>query len=137
MARIRFKADEIFENIGPGKGPLFPKDFVLDEKDVGAALKIRHDETHAASFIDRWVNMGLADRVGDDVPPSDPKSIAVVGGPVAAPIVQAADPQVEKVDLSKLSRVQLDELAEKRGIDVSAAKTKADVIAALELDEDA
>lgn len=135
MTRIRFKADEIFESIGPNKGPLFPKDFVLDESDVGAALGIRQEPTHAASFVDRWVNMGLAVRVGEDVPASDPKSIVVIGGPVTEPIVTdaAADDEPASDDLSTLTRDRLDALAAKRGVDIAGAKNKADVIAALEL----
>jgi hypothetical protein len=137
MARIRFKADEIFESIGPGKGPLFPKDFVLDENDVGVALGVRQDSAHAASFVDRWVNMGLAVRVGDDVAASDPKSIEIVGGPAVAPVLVEPPTQVEKTDLTKLSRVELEAVAEQRGIDVSAAKNKGEIIAALDLGEDA
>lgn len=145
MARIRFNSDQIFESIGHKKGPFFPEGFVLDEADVGKALRVRQDPAHAASFLDRWVNLGVAERVDDDVEASDPRTIEIVGAPAAAGpsalgtakrggATRGLDDgeQVQKPDFAKLTRAELDDLAARRGVDTKAAKTKEDVIAALE-----
>lgn len=113
MERIRFLSEQIFENEGPGKGVRFAKGQVLGEADVGHALgKKDLPDGYAASFLNRWIQRGVA--VDAD-----------------APIEQEEAEQ--PVDLSTLTRAQLDALANERGVDISDAKNKGDVIAALEL----
>lgn len=69
--RIRFLSDQIFETGGPGKGPKFPKGFVLDKSDVGKALGTEVTEEYATGFLGRWVNRDVAEYVRSDAKVSD------------------------------------------------------------------
>lgn len=119
MARIRFLSDQIFENGGPGNGPTFAKGFVLDETGVAEALGLPSvTPEYAEAFLNRWVQRGVAETVDGRAKPT---------------VSPSDEPQSEDIDLSTLTRAQLDALAEERGVDISDAKNKGDVIAALEL----
>lgn len=154
--RIRFLTDQIYENAGVGKGPKFPAGHVLDTTGVAAALALKNEPTEAwaEAFLHRWVQRGAAELVDSRSPVSEPDPLdhdanGVKGG-AAPPVNQPLgtekrgeptlglddDKQVEKIDLSTLSRAELDALAEKRKVDISDAKNKGDVIAALELAEE-
>jgi hypothetical protein len=118
--RIRFLSDQVYETGGPKKGPKFEKGSVLDESEVGEALGLKQPSAEwVDGFMNRWLQRGVA--VDHDAVPDDPP-----------PAVDPAVDQIEKTDLTKLTRGELDELAAKRGIDISAAKNKADVIVAIE-----
>lgn len=123
--RIRFLSDQIYETEGPGKGPMFAKGLVLAEDDVVKALQLKKEPTPewVEGFLNRWLQRGVA--VDHDAVPDDP---------VTEPAPE--DAPVKKLDLATLTRVELDELAAKRGVDISEAKNKGDVIAALELAEE-
>lgn len=69
--RIRFLSDQIFETGGPGKGPKFPKGFVLTRADVGKALGADVTDEYAAGFLGRWVNRNVAEYVRADAKASD------------------------------------------------------------------
>lgn len=146
--RIRFLSDQIYETGGIGKGPAFPKGFVLDGADVAKALGLAEaSEAYSAAFLNRWVNRGVAEIVDGRAPQSDVETVEVAGGevtnPVTAPLGTSSrggptpglddGKQVQKPDYSTMTRADLDELAGKRKVDVSDAKNKGDVIAALEL----
>jgi hypothetical protein len=120
--RIRFLSNQVYETDGPGKGPTFAKGTVLDESEVAKALDLKKEPTPewVEGFLNRWLQRGVA--VNHDAGPEDPEV-------VEDDIVE----QVEKTDLNKLTRAELDAIAAQRGVDVSDARTKADVIAALEL----
>lgn len=148
--RIRFNSDQIYENGGVGKGPRFPKGYVLDATGVQAALGLAEPPTDewAEGFLHRWVQRGVADEVdgrapvteaapepapAPPTPPvSQPLGTAKRGEPTKGTDADGKGP-VEKTDYSKLTREELDALAKKRKVDVSEAKNKGDVIAALEL----
>lgn len=123
--RIRFLSKQIYENGGPGKGPLFPAGYVLDAAGVKDALGLADDPSAdwALGFLHRWLQRGVA--VIDDGATIDPPAV-----------VDTVVEQVVKTDLASLTRAQLDDLAEKRGVDISEARNKGDVIAALELAEE-
>lgn len=118
MRRIRFTSEQTYETDGPGKGPVFPEGLELDAVDVGKVLG-RSDvtEAFALAFLRRWVQRGHAEYVVAEEP---------------APL--ASDPALHSETddgLDKLTRGELDDLARDRGVDISAAKNKGDVIAAL------
>ena len=121
--RIRFLRDEIYEQGGPGKGPKFAAGFVLDAADVQKVLGLSEAPTDewTESFLKRWVQRRAAEVVDGRTPASEPVE--------AAANVDAPLPD----DLEKLTRAELNELAVTRGVDISDAHNKADVIAALEL----
>src|SRR4051794_15173825 len=98
--RIRFLSNQVYETAGPGKGPRFAKGDVLDGKDVGAALNLKDEPSPAwvEGFLNRWLQRGVA--VDHDAVQEDP---AVVEPEVVE--------QVEKTDLTKLTRAELDDLA--------------------------
>jgi hypothetical protein len=110
--RIRFLSDQVYESAGPNKGPTFTKGEVLEPGDVTKKLGLAKEPTPEwiDGFMNRWLQRKVA--VDHDAVP------------------------VETTDFSKMTRAQLDALAEERGVDVSGASTKADVIAALELAEE-
>lgn len=121
--RIRFLSDQIYEQGGPGKGPRFPAGHVLDADGVQEALGLKDEPTRewSEAFLNRWLQRGVAVEVDGRSPESDPVEIAQNPG---APLPE---------DLEKLTRHELDELAAAGGVDISDAKNKGDVIAALEL----
>lgn len=145
MARIRFLSDQVYDTGGPGKGPRFAAGFVLDEKDVGKVLGIEADDEFSAAFLNRWVRRNVA--VFIDTPADDPAKVeAVAPAPVAVaqplgtagrgrPTAGLDDGKpVEVPDLQAMSRAKLEALAEARGVDISDARNKGDIIAAIELD---
>ncbi|ODT50267.1 hypothetical protein [Devosia sp. 63-57] len=117
--RIRFLSTQIYE-AAPGKGPTFEAGSILASEDVREKLGLQQDPTDEwlQAFMNRWLQRGVAvvvdasndDPVGDDI--------------------SAADSNVA-AELGALTRPQLDALAAKRGVDVSAARNKGDVIATL------
>jgi|GEM_PF-6337340 len=119
--RIRFLSDQIYETGGPGKGPSFAAGSTLDEAGVAMALGLRSEPSPQwiEGFLNRWLQRGVA--VDAD---------AFAETPHLAKDTQQDD---KKVDLTGLTRPELDALAAERGVDISEAKNKADVIAALEL----
>lgn len=121
--RIRFLVDQVYETGGPGKGPRFPAGHVLDAGGVQGALGLAQPPTAewSARFLHRWVQRGVAVEVDGRSPESD---LAVVATNPGAPLPE---------DLDKLTRAELDVLAAARGVDISDAKNKGDVVAALEL----
>lgn len=123
--RIRFLSDEVYQSGSPDKWPRFAKGEVLDEAGIVEKLGLKADpgDDWKASFLNRWLQRGVA--VDHDATPEDP-----------APVEGDETEQVEKVDLHKLSRAELDALAAERGVDIAEAKNKGDVIAALELAEE-
>ena len=119
--RIRFLSDEVYETEGPNKGPRFAKGQVLDTSGVAEALGLRHapDEAWLEGFLNRWTQRGAAEEVGDDVP---------VGIP--SPDDDASGYEAKTV-------AELKKLAEERKIDLGDATRKADIIAAIELADEA
>lgn len=112
--RIRFLSDQIYESGGPGKGPVFAKDSILDEADVGRALGMDEQPSPewSKAFLNRWVQRGVAvDARDEDI------ATAAAGN---------------DIDLVKLTRSDLEALAADKGIDISAAKNKADIIGLIE-----
>lgn len=141
--RIRFLSDQIYETGGVGKGPRFPKGFVLDETGVAAALGLNPEPSPdwVSGFMHRWLQRGVAEEVDGRTPVTGDAEAEVPAeheernpGDDGADAEDAEDAgQPEGADLSKLTRAQLDALAAERGVDISEAKNKADVIATLEL----
>ena len=121
--RIRFLSDQVYEQGGPGKGPRFPTGFVLDGDGVQYALGFseRPSDDFISAFLHRWVQRGVAEEVDGRSPESD---LTVVAENPGAPLPE---------DLEALTRAELNDLAAARGVDISDAKNKGDVIAALEL----
>lgn len=121
--RIRFLRDEIYEQGGPGKGPKFAAGFVLDAADIQTVLGLEQapSDEWTEAFMRRWIQRKAAEEVDGRTPASEPIE--------AAANVEAPLPD----DLEKLTRAELNELAAARGVDISDAHNKADVIAALEL----
>lgn len=121
--RIRFISDQIYETGGPGKGPKFPAGHVLDADGIQAALGLTEPPTPEWSrrFLHRWVQRGVAHDVDGCSPESE---VALTAAGPAVPLPE---------DLEKMSRAALDDLAAARGVDISDAKNKGDVIAALQL----
>lgn len=119
--RIRFLSDQVYETGGPNKGPRFAKGFVLDSSGVSDALGLRHapDEAWIEGFLNRWTQRGAAEEVGDDVP---------VGMP-------SADDGEHGYDAKTVA--ELRKFAEERKIDLGDATRKADIIAAIELADEA
>lgn len=116
--RIEFLSDQQYESGGPGKGPTFQKGQILDADTIVSASDGEVTMDWAQSFLNRWVQRCVARLVDADY--TGP-------GPEADSDGAAAD----LPDLEKLTRAELDGLAAERGVDVSAARSKADVIAAL------
>lgn len=117
--RIEFLSDQQYETGGPGKGPTFATGQILDRDDIVSMSDGKATVEWAEAFLNRWVQRGVARSVPDDYtgPEKDEQP--------------DADPVDPVPDLEKLTRAELDALAAERGVDVSAAKSKADVIAAL------
>lgn len=150
MMRIRFSSEQVYETGGPGKGPRFPSGFVLD---IHAVPEILNDaamsKENAAAFLRRWVNRGVAEAVGNDVAAWDPSQVNHAPGVSATQVVRPFGTErhgrpaegldgddsgggvSEEIDFNKLTRAQLDALAEERKVDIADAKNKEDVIAAL------
>lgn len=121
--KIRFLIDQTYENGGPGVGPKFSGGSYLAADDVGKKLGI--DDASPAfveAFLNRWVQRGTAIWVDERAPKAEE--------PENEPQIEEAD---EEIDLHALTRAQLDALAAERGVDISDARNKGDVIAALEL----
>ena len=119
MSRIRFLSDQVFDTGAPGKGPAFAKGSTLRAEEVAQALGQRVTEAYAEGFLERWLRRGVAVRIGDDEPDA------------------VAEPERAAVDYDRLTRAELDALAADRGLDVSGARNKGDVIAALTRADDA
>lgn len=60
MPRIKFHSDQVFETLGPGRGPHFAAGSALDANDVGAVLGKDVEPAYAEGFLDRWVRRGVA-----------------------------------------------------------------------------
>lgn len=120
MTKIRFLSDQVYDTGAPGKGPAFAAGSTLSIGDVGAKLGVEVSDEYAAGFLQRWVNRNVA--VFDD-------------GTDAPDVGQTTDAD-EGIVYSDLTRAELDALAAKRGVDISDAKNKGDVIAALELSDE-
>ncbi|CDN52530.1 Hypothetical protein RG1141_CH01650 [Neorhizobium galegae bv. officinalis bv. officinalis str. HAMBI 1141] len=134
MPRIRFSSEQIYETGAPGKGPKFPQGFVLDADDVGDVLRVgRADNAFALAFLNRWVQRGKAEYVGEDVATSDPKDVVWAGAKIVEPIPSEPEGADLLADdgLDDMTRAQLDALAADRNVDISSARNKADVIVAL------
>jgi len=124
--RIRFLSEQVYEQGGPSKGPRFPKDFVLDANGIKEALGMDEDPSDEwkKAFLNRWTQRRVAVEVDDRTPASDANlAVANAGAPLPD-------------DLDRMSRSALDELASARGVDISAAKNKVDVIKALQASVD-
>lgn len=83
--RIRFLSTQIFETLGPGKGPRFEDGSTLDETEVGAKLGIEPAPGYPQNFLQRWIDRGVAVEVVDEpaaVPPEDEPEPAVVQQPL-------------------------------------------------------
>jgi hypothetical protein len=121
--RIRFLSEQVYEQGGPNKGPRFPKGFVLDEADVQGVLGLAEppSEDWLSGFMNRWLQRKVAEVVDGRTPQSDLLETA------------KGDHAPLPAELGKLTRADLDQLARSRGVDVSDAKNKGDVIAALQL----
>jgi hypothetical protein len=143
--RIRFLSEQIYDTGGPGKGPRFPEGFVLDEADVGKVLKAEVSPENAKAFLNRWLQRRVADQVDADVDASKLEDLGQGDGlshSAGTPFGSAKrgraskglddGKQVQKIDLKSLTRTELDKLAKKRGVDITGANNKGDVIAALE-----
>lgn len=143
--RIRFLSEQIYDTGAPGKGPLFPRGSVLDEDGVAVALKAGPvTSDYAQAFLRRWVNRGVAEYVGDEVEASNGfehapgispgKDTDPFGtkkhGRASTGLDGSARPSL---NYPTMTRDALDALAKERQIDISDAKNKGDVIAALEL----
>jgi uncharacterized protein with von Willebrand factor type A (vWA) domain len=126
MTRIRFLSQQIFDTGAPGKGPTFPEGAVLDSAEVADALGLNEvTPEYAEGFLRRWLNRGVAEEVDQRTPTS---------------MERAEDADTEEMEsqaYDTLTRAQLDALAEGRGIDISTAKNKADVVAALKAADEA
>lgn len=125
--RIRFLSDQIYENGGAGNGPRFAKGQVLDESGVKKALGLADEPTDEfkRAFLHRWLQRGVAEETDGRAKVTEPDLIED----------ETADEgdEVDELDLHTLTRAELDALATERGVDISEAKNKGDVIAALEL----
>jgi hypothetical protein len=124
--RIRFLTTQIYES-APGKGPTFEAGSILASDEVREKLGLQQEPTEEwlQAFMNRWLQRGVA-------VDADAEDNAEVGpDDTPAPEQEPEDDGV--VDLSTLTRAELDALALERGVDISEAKNKGDVIAALEL----
>lgn len=160
--RIRFLSEQIYETGGQGKGPKFAKGFVLDGEDVGTVLGITAPTPeYIRAFLERWVRRGVAEYVDGRAQASDPDEVVITDEapppvqvsqplgtaqrgaptpglddgkqvPTSGNASDPATPDGGKIDLEKLTRAELDALAADRGVDISQAKNKSDVIAALQ-----
>ena len=115
--RIQFLSDQVYDTGAPGRGPRFAEGQVVDIAEVEGILGQPVTPDFARGFLQRWLNRGVA-----------------VIAPVDAP--DAGDGTLER-DYVSLTRAELDALAAERGIDISDAKNKGDVIAALQLADEA
>jgi hypothetical protein len=114
--KIRFLIDQVYETGGPGVGPKFSAGEYLSSDEVGEKLGVADPSPDfVEAFLNRWVQRNLAVWAEDQ----------------STEIVEPKADEPE--DLSSLTRAQLDALAAERGVDVSDARNKGDVIAALEL----
>lgn len=124
--RIRFLSTQIYES-APGKGPTFEAGSILASDEVREKLGLQYQPTDEwlQAFMNRWLQRGVAvdADAADDAPV----------GPASETEVVEDDDEDQVVDLTTLTRAELDALAAERGVDVSEAKNKGDVIAALEL----
>ncbi len=118
--RIRFLSDQIYETDGPGKGPRFAAGFVIDGAEVQNALGLKKEPDPAwiEGWLGRWTQRGVAEEVGDDVSTGAPSDDPV--NPYEGLTVKA-----------------LTALAEERKIDLGDATKKADIIAAIQLADEA
>lgn len=66
--RIRFLSTQVFETLGPGKGPKFDEGSILDESEVGAKLGIEPAPGYPQNFLQRWIDRGLAVEVLEEPP---------------------------------------------------------------------
>lgn len=84
--RIRFLEDQVYERDGPGKGPKFAKDFVLDAADVQKAIGLdeKPSPEWVEGFLNRWVQRNKAVVVDGRSPPTAPEAVEVETG--AAPV---------------------------------------------------
>lgn len=124
--RIRFLSEQVYEQGGPGNGPRFPAGFVLDESGVQEALGLAAPPTAdwTKGFLNRWVQRQVAEVVDDKTPVGAPKDVG-------------SGRQEKPVDLARMTRAELEKVAKRRRVDVSKAKTRADVLAALQKAEKA
>ncbi|MGE0289269.1 MAG: hypothetical protein AB7I42_26660, partial [Bradyrhizobium sp.] len=114
---------------------------VVDDWRKGTPAEERYEEGKVYELeprsADRWVKRGLAEFV-------DPASATIAQGASSNVGNQQLDRTKadqgsdtgqgdgEEIDLDKLKKDELEALAEERGVDISDAKTKADIIKALE-----
>jgi hypothetical protein len=138
MARIRFKVTRTYDTGGPGQGPKFPQGYVLDESGVSRAVGFEVDATYAQNFLERWVRRGAAEYVDGRTPVTDPDPLdhdasGKKGGAKAGG--EGVDGSEAEPELETLTRAELDALAASRGVDISGAHTKADVISSLQKTE--
>lgn len=112
--RIKFTEDALYETEGYNKGHTFKKGEV-------------HDFTDRPDFAQRWISRGKAVAI-DDVSKFKPITRATSKDD------RVAEAQAEPLpeDLEKLTKAELEELAASRGVDLSDARTKAEIIAKLE-----
>lgn len=118
--RIRFLSNQIYESGGPNKGPRFAAGLVLDASQVGEALGLRQRPTTewSEAFLARWTQRGVAEEVGNDVPTGMPD-----------------EPEASGYEAKTVPELRA--LAEERGIDLGDATRKADIIAAIQLADEA
>lgn len=87
--RIRFLSEQVFENVGPNKGPRFPAGHVLDEADVAKVLGTEVTPEYARGFLGRWVQRNVAVEVDGRARPDDVTEVrpadADRGEPARAP----------------------------------------------------
>lgn len=119
--RIRFLSEQVYEQGGPNIGPRFPEGFVLDEGDVAKVLGLKEEPTAdwSRGFLNRWIQRRVAEAVDDKTAAT---SVAEIGSGRTA----------KSVDLTRMTRAQLESVARQRKVDVSKAKTRGDVLAALQ-----
>jgi hypothetical protein len=75
--RIRFLSDQIYETAGPGKGPKLAAGTEVDLVDVGDVIGRPVAPEFAASWLQRWLQRGVAE---------------LVDGSHAAPVSEGAAP---------------------------------------------
>lgn len=123
--RIRFLSTQIYER-SPGKGPSFAEGSVLESAAVQEVLGLTEKPTDewVDGFMNRWLQRGVAVDVTDEA-----DELTAEAGEQDSD----EDDDDDVVDLTALTRAELDALAAERGVDISEAKNKGDVIAALEL----
>jgi hypothetical protein len=122
--RIRFKSMQIYGTNGPKSGPRFVKGEVIDETVIVEKLNLRAEPTAEwkAGFLNRWLQRGVAEEVGDDVP---------LGAPEGAESEEAPS-DAAAINLKAMTKVDLRAYAAVEDIDLGDAKTNAEIIAAIE-----